>query len=465
MRVYKKAVFYLGIALIFSIFISPFSLADINVDLKTDNLYLSPGSYLLQIEGEEGEDYGVTSIGPYRSWVLFENDYVSTKNGKGEVNFSIYLPEKAKAGSYKFPILVYKMSNSSVYSIENYKLIIEEKTEAKIMDLEINKDSFSPGDKIKINTTLKNTGTSDLEELNLLIEYQGPDFYEKEEKTFSLYVEEEKSFDEDFETSINQNPGEYKILTTMSKFGKKLDSKTRIFEIQEIGKIKKTHESSWRVLQESGEFRLENTGNIEKEEEIQMEITKPWDWFIFFSEMPVIKDEGTKMSYSWKMSLKPGESKNISYNIHYWPFVIIAIVLIYGIYLASKQIRKPNIKKHSIETKVLDDDRKEIMVAIEIKTCGKKMKDVVIKDRIPPMGNVIKKYFKTIKPTVSKQDNGTILRWKIKNLEKNENIILTYKFRTSIGTTDYIKLPKAVLSAKINKVYTEYFSNSLKIKE
>jgi len=243
-----------------------------------------------------------------------------------------------------------------------------------------------------------------------------------------------------------------------------MDSKKRIVEIERVGKIDKTHDKSWNLLQESGKFYLNNIGNVEKTEIIEMEITKPWDWFMFFSEMPEIIDSKTMVVYSWEITLEPGESKTINYNIHYWPFIIITIIIIYSIHIILKQIKKPTIKKHSIQTKILEDDKREVMVAVEIKSGAKHMKEVVVEDRIPPIAHLIKD-FKTLKPIIKNDDNGIILKWKIKDLGKNENIRPTYKFRTSIGTVGYMKRPKAMFRARINKVKMEYFSNSLKINE
>lgn len=431
--------------------------------LITEDFYLSPGSYVLEIQTDIDGYYGITALGAYRGWVTFEKRYVTVRDEE-QVNFSINPPENTKAGTYKFPIMVYLIENDSFYSIEDYKLIIEELSEAKITNLKVNKDSFSPGDKIEVTATVENTGTSYLEELRLYIKMEGMGYEDEREGVFSLDIDEQKSFEENFDTSLHPDPGSYRITTTLSRFGKKMDSKKRLLEIERIGKIEKVHDKSWKILQESGSFRLKNVGNVEKTERIEMEVTKPWDWFVFFSEMPLIRDGNTRVVYIWDVTLKPEESKIINYEIHYWPFVIIALVLIYGLYLAMKQMRKPSLRKHSIKTKILEDDKREVMVALEVKTGAKEMKDVVVEDRIPSIAHIIKD-FKTIKPNITQNERETTLKWKLKDLGKYENIIVTYRFRTLVGTVGYLKLPKAVLKAKINKVKTEYSSNSLKVKE
>jgi len=433
------------------------------MNLITENFYLSPGSYVLKIQTEKEGLYGVVSLGKYRSWVTFENPYV-TISGESDVNFSISPPLNKKAGVYEFPIMVYLIENDSFYSIKNYNLLIEEKSDAKITEMKLNKDMFSPEEKIEVSGVVKNTGTADLEELRLYIKMEKPGYEEVREKVFSLNVGEEKELKETFETSIYSEPGTYQLSLTLSKFGQKLDSSKRFIEIEKIGKIDKVHDSSWNLLEESGSFYLKNVGNVEKTEKIEMEIAKPWDWFVFFSEMPQIKDSATRSVYVWEVTLKPGENKIIKYDIHYWPFAIIFIVLIYGLYLSLRHVRRPNIKKHFIQTKVLEDDRREVMVALEIKSSAKSMKDVIVEDRIPPMAQLIKD-FKTISPSIKQSDEGTVLRWRLNDLGKNENIILSYKFRTLIGTLDHFKLPKAVLKVTINKIKREYFSNSLIIKE
>lgn len=457
-----KAFLFLSILLVLPLFAQT-SLADIDMSVTADNFYLSPGTYRLQIQGDEKGDYGITALGPYRSWVVFERNYLYIV-GEEELNFSINPPEHTKAGTYRFPIMVYLIEDDLVFSISEYILLIEDQTEIRIKDLKVNKDTFSPGDKIEIEGTVANTGTSDMEELTMTLSITGPGYEKTEEKKFSLYVTEERTFKQTLETSLINDPGTYEVKMQITRFGKEMDSKKKIIEIEEVGKIDKDHKTQWKLIQESGIFELKNVGNTKKTERIEMELTKPWDWFAFFSEMPQIIDRGNKMTYVWEVTLDRGETKTIRYDIHYWPFAIVTIFVIYGLYLVMTQIKKPTIRKHSLQTKILEDDKREVLVALEVKTGGKKMKDVMVEDKVPAMANLIKD-FKTKKPKIRKSDTGIILKWNLKNLGRRENIILTYKFRTLIGTEGYFRLPKAVLKAKVNKTMMEYFSNSLKVKE
>lgn len=458
----RKFILFLCAALIFPIF-SASALASLSMEVITDDFYLSPGSYKLTVQADDYGYYGITALGSYRSWVFFRETgfYLF---GKKDINFTISPPERAKSGTYDFPIMVYSVEDESKFYIKEYRLIIEDRTEAKIAELTTNKDNFMPGETIRVNATIRNSGTSDIEELKLYIKLTGSGFEESREKLFSLNVGEEKIVLESFDTSLHPEPGNYEVNLILMKSGQKMDAKKRLLEVERFEKIEETLDESWNLIQESGVFYLKNVGNVQGTKRIEMEISKPWDWFAFFSENPETIDLGGKVTYVWLVTLSPGESRTIEYEMHYWPFIIIAIVILYGLYLAMRQIKKPSLKKHSIQTKIMEDDKREVMVAVEVKSGGKKMKDVVVEDRIPSIAHLIND-FKTIKPSVRQGDEGTILKWRLKDLDKRENIILTYKFRTMIGTVDHFRLPKAVLKAKVNNVMNEYFSNSLRIKE
>lgn len=452
----------LVLLLVSVILLSPLSLADVNVELNTDNLFLTPGTYTLKIETNRTDTYGLTALGPYRSWVVFSTPYVTVRN-YGEVNFSITPPEGTKAGKYRFPILIYSLSNESFYIKKTYELIIEEFPEATI-SITTNKVSCYPGEKVIANIKVKNSGTVDFDELKLIIKFSGGGYEKTAEKIFSLNMGEERNFTETFETSFSMVPGTYLIEATLIKFGERLDYKKRYIELETVNKIEKNHTSSWNGIQESGKFYLKNVGNVERTEKISMEVSKPWDWFVYFSEEPQIKSVGGKTLYTWSVTLKPGEEKTIYYEIHYYPFIVIVFLLLFAGYVLLRQIKKPVIRKYSIQTKVLEDDRREVMVALEVKSGCKKMKDVVVEDTLPPIAQLIKD-FKTRKPKILKTDRGVKLKWNLGDLSKNENIILTYRFKTMIGSLDYIRLPKAVLKAKIKNMRHEYKSNSLKIKD
>jgi len=98
-----------------------------NIDLITDDFYIAPGSYVLKIQTEENGNYGITALGPYRSWVVFETPYMSIM-GEKELNFSINPPENTKSGDYKFLIMVYKIEDDSYFLKEEYTLIIKTDT-------------------------------------------------------------------------------------------------------------------------------------------------------------------------------------------------------------------------------------------------------------------------------------------------------------------------------------------------
>jgi len=105
------------------------------------------------------------------------------------------------------------------------------------------------------------------------------------------------------------------------------------------------------------------------------------------------------------------------------------------------------------------------MVSLEIKNIGENLKEVIIDDFIPPVAKLVKD-FETVKPKITKNSAGvTKVTWNLKDLDKHENRILTYKIETLIGTLDYIKLPKATLKAKIGEREIKTTSSSLKIEE
>lgn len=464
----KKLSMLLFVSVAFIFIISPFALAQIDFNVVSDNLYLSPGNFSLTLTNQlsESNQFGITIMGSHRNWVYFNKQYLNLYPGrKVDVDFVVEPPEGTSSGVYEIPILVYSVRNESIYSQKTLKLLIEEKHKAELREIKTNKKTFEPGETIKINGKIKNTGNEEFKEITFSYElFKGEKTVDSEESVFSLEKNEEKKFEESFKIKNKLDPGEYEAKFYLTKGEKVLDRKSEKISIKELGKIQKKTDSMWTPIGEFGKIYIENKGNVKKTEKITLEIKRPWDVFLTSSK------DGTKeytdgiATYIWPVTLSVGEKMKISYQIHYWPLYIIFILVLYAGYWTFKNIRKPKLKKRAVNIKELEDEKKEIMISLEIKNIGEKIKNVVVKDFVPPVAELVEE-FETMKPKIKKGDEGTKITWKLDELDAHENRILTYKIKTLIGTLDYLKLPLAKLKSKIGDRKVESKSNSLKIKE
>lgn len=465
----KKSLLVILFISIFSVFsISHLALAQVSLEVEASKVYLAPGNFTLKITNnlEKNDIFGVTVLGSYRSWVYFDKDYVALYPGKSEIiNFNVEPPEKIGAGVYSIPIFIYSLSDENINVQKEIKILIEENYNAEFKSIEINKKLFNPGDTVKTTEKVVNTGTEDFKEINIYYELtRGEKVLNSSEKSFSLGVGEEKLFDQTFNIKNKMPPGDYKIKLYLMKKDRILDKKTIDFSIKEVSKIEKQIDSSWTPIGEFGTINVKNIGNVKKTEKITMEIKKPWDIFLTSSRKSTKEYNDEFVTFIWPVTLEVGKSTQINYQIHYWPLIIVFILVVYAGYWTFKTFRRPKIKKDAVNIKELEDNKKEIMVSLEIKNIGEKLTDVLIEDIIPPVAKLIRD-FKTIKPKIKKTGEGTKVIWKLKELDKYEDRILTYKMETLIGTLDYLKLPKAKLKANIGKRKIQASSKPLKIEE
>jgi len=460
------------IVLILGVFLtsifSSYALAQVSINIEADKIYLTPGNFIVKITNDLGkkETFGISVMGPYRNWVYFDKSYITLYPGKSEtISFNINFPEKTKSGIYTFPIFVYSLTDPKTNVEKNIFVFIEEKYKAAIEDIKTNKDSFSPNDIIKSTESVVNLGTRDFQELKLHYEitHDNEVVYKKDEK-FSLEMGMKKTFEQEFKTDNTMSPGEYIITAYLMRGDDVLSKESKKISLETVEKVEKEYKSTWTPIGEFGKILITNVGNVKKTENIELKIKKPWDVFLTSSITPSKEDAGDYVVLLWPITLDVNESRVISYQIHYWPLILLAGLIIYGGYLTFKITRTPKVRKSAINIKALEDDKKEVMVAIEIKNVGEKLKDVVIEDVIPSIARLIKD-FKTKKPIIKKTKDGTKLIWKLGRLEKHEDIILTYKFETLIGTLDYIRLPRVKLIGKTKDRTISVNSNELRIKE
>lgn len=205
-------------------------------------------------------------------------------------------------------------------------------------------------------------------------------------------------------------------------------------------------------LKKYKEVIVTNNGNSKLAEKVREAAPKFTFLYAFTRPRADIVYEGGKKYYSWDVALEPGASIIIRINESYRP--LFTIILLVGIVLLCYYtLRSPVVvRKDAKGTLSEDGGISQVKIVLHIKNrTSKRIKELVISDRVPKITDVIKKFkIGSLQPTkiLHHEKKGSIVKWEIEELEPFEERLITYNIRTKLTVLGAMKLPSAIAKFK-----------------
>lgn len=324
------------------------------------------------------------------------------------------------------------------------------KIETIVIDkVEIN-GSFTPTGQVTIIASIKNYKPRTVEDIKLSSSVNAPSskLIEFEQNIDSIDAGETKNVTYSFTLPKQAEPGLYSF-DMRATAANETSEKIRTFTV--ISQAKFTQDSGKQPLIFG--FRktitVTNIGNT-PDDALVSEYLSPFEAAFYSGEQPV----STKSQFTWLLKdIKPGESRTIQYRIDYSPLFLFVLVVAIVAWLFFFKVRTVRMKKFILEKKFIEEGE-EFTVGVEImNSTGKKIENATIKDFVPSVFDM--KEGEGPKPTKKKTAAGTELVWKIKDLHKNEERILSYKILPVFGVHGTIRLPQASASFSKGKKEAE----------
>ena len=307
---------------------------------------------------------------------------------------------------------------------------------AKIKELEINKREILPGEKLIITANILNYKKSEENYLLKLFIKKGRTIYFEDKKIITLTPYSSYRYLKELQISNLEPPGMYNVTLYLYHDSKLIDSNSTFFKIPSIKKVEKIKDVKHGIMSVNVKIKVINVGNdvvnytlVEKYPGIALAFMK--------FKIPPIIEEDVLTKIKWSFSLKPNESKEIEYEIVVWPYVLafsiggVLAIFALGFYFT------PFIKK----SKRIEENRIKIAIAVK-NTSRKPIKDVVVKDFVPAIYK-IEKRFETAKPLIRKVKDGYELIWRIEKMMPGEERIFSYTLISPVEIIGRPKLTKA----------------------
>jgi hypothetical protein len=369
-----------------------------------------------------------------------------------EITLNIEPPRDAEKGTHVLSFSVLSL-NSDVTESKDIYLDVLRGSDIFITDIELEKQTFKPSDTIIMKPTLTNLNKENSLETSVITEILKDGLIvQKFGESITIHPKSTKKLTYSFEVKINNEPGDYEIkVVAKNALNKILDERKTVFKIETIQKIDEEKETKNSILYSDITIRITNKGNyLEKDIEVLESMPAISKNFFYPEIEPVSQEErGNRIIYRWLISeLKPGQTILIKYQLRFTNVVITACILIVAVIWVVWLFFRPIIKKNYIGFLA---EKQEITISLTLKNKSRKtLKNLSIKDIVPPIATVVKE-FGTLKPKVVRKARGTELTWDIKQLKPKEERVITYKIKPVMEITGGFKLPKAFFTFETKK--------------
>jgi len=386
-------------------------------------------------------------------WTTLDVPWVNLNAGETtDITLKIEPPRDAETGTHVLTFSVLSLNSNISQSKEIY-LDVLRGSDIFISDIELEKQTFKPGDTVIIKPTLINLNKKDPLEVSVITEILKDDLIvQKFGESITIEPKSTKKLTYSFDVKNTNEPGDYEIkVVAKNVLNKILDERKITFKIETIHKIDEQKETKNSVFYSDVIIKITNNGNYVEKNFYVTESMPSISKNFFYPEIEPLSQEEkeNRIIYKWSIAeLKPGQTITIKYQLRFTNVIITACILIITVIWVVWLFFKPVIKKNYIGSLA---EKQEITISLNLKNRGRKtLNNVIVKDIVPPLASVIKK-FETLEPKIVRKPDGTELTWNIKQLNSKEERVITYKIKPVIEITGGFKLPKAFFTFETKK--------------
>ncbi|MBS3050779.1 MAG: hypothetical protein J4400_01385 [Candidatus Aenigmarchaeota archaeon] len=394
----------------------------------------------IRVDSGIPEDIQFTILDP-KPWITQDTTRIRL-NGDETKDLRIFVTPSADTQPSVYRISL--LAESLISGETQKKFIFININKLDIVDVErvIISGNFTPTSQIVILTTIKNYKARTVQNIRVTSSISAPSskLIEFEQNIDSLDSGETKNFTYTFTLPPRSESGLYTILTMVSAEGE-TSEKTRTFTVLSQAQFAKESKKEPLVFGYKKSTTVTNIGNSE-DDALLTETLSGLDAAFYSGEQPTTM-KGSEFAWLLK-DIKPGESRTMAFRVDYSPLFLFIIVILIAGWVFFFKVRIIKVKKFILEKKFIEEGE-EFTVGVEIaNSTGKKVENATVKDFVPSVFEI--KEGEGPKPARKKTAAGTELVWKIKDIHKNEERILSYKIMPVFGVHGRIRLPQASVS-------------------
>lgn len=378
----------------------------------------------------------------------------------------------AQFNTQLFVVTVKSVSDPNTESNATVGMRILHRSPIFVMDVESQRASYDPLERVVINTTVSNTATSPSDDyvLETVVSKDGQTVQKFVDQITSMGGNTIRSVSNEFVLDRYQTPGVYSIRASLkSVYGGLISAKSSSFVVNEVYKLPTDYTSKdveFGFLSIGVSIGIKNEGNVKTPPFYVTESIPSFARTLFDPEIePNYRNEtDSRVVYTWYVpTLNPGQETMIKYKFVLWYVWMVLVSLVAVVWLMFTYVFTPTIIKRYVVHGHGKD--KEILVSLEVrnKSIGR-VKDISVVDTIPGIARVTSKFL-SMKPSIRDTGSGTELAWKIDTLHPGEERVLSYRIKPVMEVKGTIRLPGAEMRySTVKKARKATVSNDLTVR-
>jgi hypothetical protein len=329
------------------------------------------------------------------------------------------------------------------YSLEVFAKEPEKEISMYIKDYP---ESIQPGKDYTVTVALENNLQESLSNVNV---YVSSVLFE-EYDTVQLFAGQERDIEFSFPIESTSEPGDYELSARVF-YGEELQGSEEVDFIVDLNlDVSESVEDISKFLHRDITVTKTNNGNYVVGESYNIDLGTIESWFAKYSIRPTYKDNTG--SY-WNFNLDPAEEYSIQIRVDYRPLVIAIIVIIVFILLMWYWMSKGVvIKKEVFKLKQTSEGISDFKILIHIKNnTNKTVKNLMMIEMLPRVINPLPK-FGTLKPNnVQRGEKGVRMIWRIPELVKGEERIISYDVEAKMKIIGQFMLPQSMVKYRTHR--------------
>lgn len=387
---------------------------------------------------EEERSYQITSQG-HRGVTLFDSSKTIPPGETGIINLIARPETNQREGNYRFEVFITERQTDRMQTIEPRVEVKREQT-LDFYSVDYN-DTVRPSEKLQTEVEVINLGSTTKEDYQITF-----DFLEQTSTQTGLSInpEAQRNYQKGFEIPERHPPIEETLEIKITQPDGTNNTFTTPIQVEEHPNIERIDQTENRIITKTQQIFLNNTGNTETKQTIQIETRSYLTPITTFSETPdnQYEEDGNTIS-EWNLQVNPDETQTITAQTRYWiPITILALIL--ALVIGIKELRSDIKITRKPEYK---DGKVQITINIE-NNSNKTFNDVKVKEYISNIAEV-EKNFEMAKPVITKKKEGTQLKWQIKELEPGDQLIYKYTIKPLVEVEEGVTLePTKVIDSK-----------------
>ena len=342
---------------------------------------------------------------------------------------------------YELPLTVSSLTNPELEEQFILKTYIVSPEDVILIFPEI-PDEMIPGEEYKIKIKFKNRGNVALDNYEILITSDLPQF----QKNFITNFEPKEEIIETITLKTNENlrPGDYVVnLKVYDSKSKTKGSYSSAFTVTRSENIEELTDKEGRFLKKTNTITKSNKGNVRTDMEIIANVNFFSRIFSKADPKPIVR----KGDYVWQFTLEPGDEFIAEYTTNYRPiFYGIVLIILATLGMARMLDKSVIIRKRMYKIRRTPEGLSELKILIHLKNGNSKpITNVTIMDVLPNTMAATEE-FGTLKPTrIQQGTRGRRFIWEIGELAPQEERILSYKITSKVKLIGETTLPPAVV--------------------